>query len=86
MRYQTIALAAACLVSFGCGPSAGDGIDSSAFHESGVKVLENFHGAPDAHGVMAEFPVALPEFDRAVYYVSEWWPGGGNRVFPVVYT
>ncbi len=48
----------------------------------GIRVLESFSGRPDERGVMEELELALPEYDRGVYYQSGWWPGGGNRVYP----
>ncbi len=62
----------------------GMNIDLRRAQGSGSYVLRGFSGAPDGRGVLREFPLALPPLRRAAYYVSPWWPGGGNRVEPVV--
>ena len=48
--------------------------------EEGVKILKNHSATPDSKGVMDTFTLKVPEFSRGVYYKSEWWPYGANRV------
>ena len=47
---------------------------------TGVKILKNHTGTPDSKGVMETYTLDIPAFTRGVYYVSQWWPYGGNRV------
>ncbi|MCK4958922.1 MAG: hypothetical protein KAT00_05970 [Planctomycetes bacterium] len=60
------------------------GIDLRSAEGSGVRVLRNFHGSPDEHGVMGRFDIKMPDFETGVYYRSGWWPAGGNRVYPEI--
>ena len=84
MRHRLIILAATCVLSILCGCIAGSNIDLRNAQGSGVEVLEDFDEDADRHGVMAMLTLALPEFDKAVYYSGGWWPAGGNRVYPTV--
>lgn len=64
---------------------AGDGtIDLRLVQASGVKVLANYTGEPDKHGVFETYSFELPEIEVATYYRSMWWPASGNRVRPIV--
>ena len=58
--------------------------DADKFTGTGVKILNNYSGEPDGHGVMAQYELAIPEFEVGVYYSGSWWPAGGNRVYPAV--
>ena len=60
-------------------------IDLRSAEGSGVRVLRNFHGGPDEHGVMRTYTVDLPGFEKMAYYWSLWWPAAGNRVRPFIY-
>ncbi len=37
---------------------------------------------PDGRGVLADRSLVLPAFDEAILYAADWWPGGGNRLYP----
>ncbi|VGO18663.1 Sip1-related alpha-galactosidase [Pontiella sulfatireligans] len=50
-------------------------------NQDGVAIHENFSGAPDALGVLGQYSLKLPAYDRGVYYQGGWWPSGGNRVY-----
>lgn len=84
MRHRLIILAATCVLSIHCGCITGSNVDLRNAQGSGVEILEDFDEDADRHGVMAMFTLALPEFDKAVYYSGGWWPAGGNRVYPTV--
>ena len=61
---------------------AGAGSVDCQSQVEGVKILENHSAAPDVKGVMDSFTLKVPDFSRAVYYRSQWWPYAGNRVSP----
>lgn len=50
-------------------------------NQNGVAVFENFSGKPDALGVLGQYLLKLPAYDRGVYFQGGWWPSGGNRVY-----
>ena len=56
-------------------------LDLKALRGEGVKVLDDFAGDVDSHGVLATYRLALPEFEAGVHYRGGWWPAGGNRVY-----
>jgi len=82
MNFRSAAAATLCIFSVGSVCAVENTIDLRAVKGTGVKVLENYSGKPNRVGVMETYTIDVPEFEQAVYYVSGWWPAGGNRVSP----
>jgi len=49
---------------------------------TGSLELDLADAKPDGQGVLASRSLALPAFDEAILYTADWWPGGGNRLYP----
>ena len=50
----------------------------------GVYTIHLRHAIPNEHGVHFERNLFIREVEFAVAYAGEWWPAGGNRVYPHV--
>jgi hypothetical protein len=59
-------------------------IELDALSSSGVYTVVLNHVDPDRHGVHLQRPLLIGNVDLAVAYPSQWWPAGGNRVYPHV--
>lgn len=59
-------------------------IDLDSLGAGGVYTINLRHAIPDQHGVHLERNLSIGEVEFAVAYAGEWWPAGGNRVYPHV--
>jgi hypothetical protein len=59
-------------------------IDLEALAESGVYKTTLRQAIPNEHGVHLERTLSIAHCEFAVAYVGQWWPAGGNRVYPDV--
>jgi len=84
MKTVTLAVLSTLILLTAASAEAAVPINLRTAPPNGVKVLSDYAGNPDNHGVFETYPIELPAFERAVYYRSGWWPAGGNRVYPKV--
>jgi hypothetical protein len=85
---STLGLAATVLAApklvYGAGAVENAAIDLNSLHGSGVYRTRLQHALPDRHGVHLQREVNTSDIDSAVAYAGQWWPAGGNRVYPKV--
>ena len=87
MKKLLIRVVAGIALGFGAlGVSADPLFDFSAKEKQGVYRAENFSGTP-SDGILAEFPVTLPAFERGVYFGGGQgsnfkWPRLANQMTP----
>jgi hypothetical protein len=51
---------------------------------TGVHSTLLLHAIPNKHGVHLQRSLTVSGVERAVAFAGEWWPAGGNRVYPHV--
>jgi hypothetical protein len=63
-------------------------INLKDYTPKGVKTLKDFSASPDPEGVLKNFKVNLPDFQRGCYFstdVSDRWPFNACRILPWVF-
>jgi hypothetical protein len=59
-------------------------IDLDGLAAAGVYTTTLRHAIPSEHGIHLERSLSIGEVEFAVAYAGQWWPAGGNRVYPHV--
>lgn len=59
-------------------------IDLDGLADGGIYTTRLRHAVPNEHGVHLERSLSVREVEFAVAYAGQWWPAGGNRVYPHV--
>jgi len=62
-------------------------VDLNSLAASGVRILHNYSGTPDAFGILQRYQLLLPDFTRGSYFSGDAhsevaWPDGANRIQP----
>jgi hypothetical protein len=77
-----VGLGAAAPKAVRCAEAAA--IDLDRLAAGGVYSVNLRHAIPNEHGVHLQRNLSIGEVEFAVAYAGEWWPAGGNRVYPHV--
>lgn len=59
-------------------------IDLDGLSDAGIYTTRLRHAIPNEHGVHLERGLSIRDVEYAVAYAGQWWPAGGNRVYPHV--